>query len=159
MGKIFIGGGGGAGEGNDGDGGNGGNGGGIVFLSTYGDITGAGQITSNGEDGEDVVGTSVFNSLRGKDAAGGAGGGGTIVLKTTGTVSLSGAIDANGGVGGDQVLVAGAFYGPIDEGEGPGGGGGGGYIAKYCWRDKWCNQLSLCSQLSSQRSNRWRNRN
>jgi len=129
LGKIFIGGAGGAGEGNDGDGGDGGNGGGIIFLSTYGDITGAGQITSNGEDGEDVIGTSVFNSLRGKDAAGGAGAGGTIILRTTGTVSLSGIISANGGIGGDQVLVAGSLYGSIDEGEGPGGGGGGGYIA------------------------------
>ena len=67
--------------------------------------------------------------MRGKDAAGGGGAGGTIILKTTGTVSLSGSIDANGGIGGDQQLVAGTFYGPIDEGEGPGGGGGGGYIA------------------------------
>ena len=129
TGKIFIGGGGGAGEGNDGEAGDGGNGGGIIFMSTYGDITGAGTITANGEDGGDVVGTSAFNQLRGKDAGGGAGGGGTIILQTTGSVTLSGNINANGGIGGDQTLVAGTFYGPIDEGEGPGGGGGGGYIA------------------------------
>ncbi|MCO6500924.1 MAG: gliding motility-associated C-terminal domain-containing protein, partial [Vicingus serpentipes] len=129
SGRIFIGGGGGAGDGNDGEAGDGGNGGGIIYLSTYGDITGAGQIISNGGDGGDVIGTSVFNSLRGKDAGGGGGGGGSVILKTTGTISLSGSVSANGGIGGDQVLVAGAFYGSIDEGEGPGGGGGGGYIA------------------------------
>lgn len=129
TGKIFIGGGGGAGEGNDGEAGDGGNGGGIIFLTTYGDITGGGNILADGEDGEDVLGASTPFQLNGKDAGGGAGGGGTIILQTTGTVNLTGNIDANGGIGGDQTLVAGNFYGPIDEGEGPGGGAGGGYIA------------------------------
>jgi gliding motility-associated-like protein len=129
TGKIFIGGGGGSGEGNDGEAGDGGNGGGIIFMTTYGDITGSGKIFANGEDGGDVIGTTSFSSLRGKDAGGGAGGGGTIILQTTGTVLITDSISANGGIGGDQELVAGGFYGPIDEGEGPGGGAGGGYIA------------------------------
>ncbi len=128
TGKIFIGGGGGAGEGDNGEAGSGGNGGGIIYLSTYGNITGAGQIIANGADGIGSIGTNVPFQLKGKDAGGGAGGGGAVILKTTGTVSLTGTIDANGGIGGNQVLVAGTFA-SISEAEGPGGGGGGGYIS------------------------------
>jgi gliding motility-associated-like protein len=128
TGKIFMGGAGGAGDGNDNEAGEGGNGGGIIYLTTYDDISGAGQILNNGTDGGDVIGVNVFLQLNGKDAGGGAGAGGTILLQTTGTVSLSGNIDANGGIGGDQQLVAGTFA-SINEAEGPGGGGGGGYIA------------------------------
>jgi len=129
TGKIFFGGAGGAGEGDNGDASDGGNGGGLIFLNTYGDITGGGKIIANGEDGEDVdPGSAPIGQLAGVDAAGGAGAGGTIILKTTGNVSVDSLI-ANGGRGGDQVLIAGFLYGGIDEAEGPGGGGGGGYIA------------------------------
>lgn len=129
TGKIFMGGAGGAGEGDNGDQTDGGNGGGLIFMCTYGDITGAGNINANGANGIDVdPGSAGFGQLEGVDGAGGAGAGGTVLLKTTGTVSLAGAINANGGQGGNQVLVAGLFA-SIDEAEGPGGGGGGGYIA------------------------------
>jgi gliding motility-associated-like protein len=130
LGKFFIGGAGGAGEGNDNEAGNGGNGGGLIFLKTYGAITGAGDIISNGGDGGDVVGNSPpVGEVRGKDGAGGAGAGGTIILQTTASVTLSGSINANGGIGGDQQLAVGAFGAGAVQGEGPGGGGGGGYIA------------------------------
>ncbi|PKP51774.1 MAG: hypothetical protein CVT95_00075 [Bacteroidetes bacterium HGW-Bacteroidetes-12] len=129
TGKLFFGGGGGAGEGDNGQASNGGNGGGLIFISSYGNITGGGKIKANGRNGVDVnPGSAPIGQLRGIDAAGGAGAGGTIILKTTGTVSLTDSIVANGGRGGNQVLVAGLFA-TIDEGEGPGGGGGGGYIA------------------------------
>jgi len=129
TGKIFIGGGGGAGDGDDSEASIGGNGGGIIYMTTYGNITGSGQIIANGEDGEDVDGTGAgFGAVTGTDGAGGAGGAGTIILQSTGSNTLSGSITANGGIGGDQILDAGNFA-SIDEGEGPGGGGGGGYIA------------------------------
>ncbi|MDT8411092.1 MAG: gliding motility-associated C-terminal domain-containing protein [Vicingaceae bacterium] len=129
TGKIFMGGGGGAGDGDNAFATNGGNGGGIIFLSTYDDITGAGKIIAHGANGVDInPGSAGFGQLAGGDAPGGAGGGGAIILKTTGNVSITDSIAANGGNGGNQVLVAGTFA-SIDEGQGPGGGGGGGYIA------------------------------
>ncbi|MCB0400968.1 MAG: PKD domain-containing protein [Flavobacteriales bacterium] len=129
TGKIFLGGGGGAGEGDNADPSDGGNGGGLIFMYTYGDISGGGNIVANGANGVDInPGSAGFGQLAGVDGAGGAGAGGTVILKTTGTVNLSGAINADGGNGGNQVLVAGLFA-SIDEAEGPGGGGGGGYIA------------------------------
>jgi len=129
TGKIFMGGGGGAGDGDNAYATDGGNGGGIIFLSTYADITGAGKIIAHGANGVDInPGSAGFGQLAGGDAPGGAGGGGTIILKTTGNVTVTDSIAANGGNGGNQVLVAGVFA-SIDEGEGPGGGGGGGYIA------------------------------
>ena len=129
TGKIFMGGGGGAGDGDNAYATDGGNGGGIIFLSTYADITGAGKIIAHGANGVDVnPGSAGIGQLAGGDAPGGAGGGGAIILKTTGNVTVTDSIAANGGNGGNQVLVAGLFA-SIDEGEGPGGGGGGGYIA------------------------------
>ena len=129
TGKIFMGGGGGAGDGDNAYATDGGNGGGIIFLSTYADITGGGKIIAHGANGVDInPGSAGFGQLAGGDAPGGAGGGGAIILKTTGNVAITDSIAANGGNGGNQTLVAGLFA-SIDEGEGPGGGGGGGYIA------------------------------
>ncbi|PCJ23048.1 MAG: hypothetical protein COA97_12460, partial [Flavobacteriales bacterium] len=133
TGRIFMGGGGGAGDGeNSTDGalpGSGGNGGGIIYLVTYGDVIGSGNINANGQNGFNCEGNggAPFNTVTGVDAAGGAGAGGTILIKTTGTVSGI-TINANGGNGGNQVLKAGTAA-TIGEAEGPGGGGGGGYIA------------------------------
>ncbi len=113
SGKLFLAGGGGAGDEDNAAGGTGGKGGGLIYINSYGYISGAGSITSNGG----VGGNS------GVDGAGGGGGGGTIVLNAVGTISGI-TVNANGGVGGNQVV--GAF---VSESEGPGGGGGGGYIA------------------------------
>ncbi len=120
TGRIFMGGGGGAGDQDNNVGGSGGNGGGIVYLISYGTITGGGQITANGANGTN----SVYNSpSKAGDGAGGAGGGGAILINSIGNVSGV-TLQANGGTGGNQVIVA-----LITEAEGPGGGGGGGYIA------------------------------
>ncbi len=124
TGKIFMGGGGGAGDANNPYGGNGGNGGGIVYIVSYGNITGTGSINANGSNGGNSQGTGNPFSTTGNDGAGGGGGGGTILLKTTGTVSGI-TLNANGGNGGNQILTG---FSP-SEAEGPGGGGGGGYIA------------------------------
>ena len=56
TGRIFMGGGGGAGDQNDLMGGSGGNGGGIIFVQSFGNISGSGQILSNGN-----VGINSFN--------------------------------------------------------------------------------------------------
>ncbi len=130
TGKIFMGGGGGAGDQDDKDGGAGGNGGGLVYLISYGTVSGGGQILANGNNGSPSGGAApASNSYNGKDGAGGAGGGGTVIINSTGNISGI-TIQANGGNGGNQVLTAGALYfGTINEAEGPGGGGGGGYIA------------------------------
>ncbi|MDF1672623.1 MAG: gliding motility-associated C-terminal domain-containing protein [Vicingaceae bacterium] len=133
TGKIFMGGAGGAGDGEDNtDGatpGDGGNGAGIIFMVTYGDVNGAGNITANGQNGGDCegIGSAPSFTVTGKDAAGGGGAGGTVIIKSTGTVSGV-TVTTNGGNGGDQILKAG-FLASIGEAEGPGGGGGGGYIA------------------------------
>ncbi|MBL0328733.1 MAG: gliding motility-associated C-terminal domain-containing protein [Bacteroidetes bacterium] len=120
TGKIFLGGGGGAGDQENNCGGSGGNGGGMVYIMSYGTISGAGTITANGAAGSNTTSSGVNFGI---DAAGGGGGGGTIILNSIGTVSGITAA-ANGGVGGNQdVLPA------VNEAEGPGGGGGGGYIA------------------------------
>lgn len=114
TGRIFLGGGGGAGDSNDGYGGSGGNGGGLVFILSYGSVSGSGSISANGNNGSKT-------KWPGNDGAGGGGAGGTVVLSTNGTVSGI-EINANGGNGGDQIII-------YTESEGPGGGGGGGYIS------------------------------
>lgn len=129
TGRLFLGGGGGAGDQNDGIGGAGGNGGGLIYLMSYGTVSGSGQVVSNGNNGNIATGPAPITGWGGKDAAGGGGAGGTIIINSTGTVSGITAT-ANGGNGGNQVLTAGSFYfGSINEAEGPGAGGGGGYIA------------------------------
>jgi len=131
TGKIFMGGAGGAGERNtEVFAGPGGNASGIVYFNTYGNISGAGLISANGDDGGNCQNPNPgpFGGVNGNDAAGGAGAGGAVILKTTGTVSGI-IINADGGKGGNQVLKAGTFGSIGTEAQGPGGGGGGGYIA------------------------------
>jgi gliding motility-associated-like protein len=123
TGKIFLGGGAGAGDGNDGHASPGGNGGGIIYLVSYGTVTGAGQIIS---DGGSPLPTSSFHGTSGDDGAGGGGGGGTILIKSVGTISLTAAtpISAQGGKGGNQDNNT-----ANNDAYGPGGGGGGGYVS------------------------------
>jgi PKD repeat protein len=118
TGRLFLGGGGGAGDQNQNKGGAGGNGGGMIYVYSFGTMSGSGQVISNGANG----GTT---PIRGTDAAGGAGAGGTIVLNSTGTISGI-SITANGGNGGNQIIRN--IFEPT-EAEGTGGGGGGGYIS------------------------------
>lgn len=131
TGRLFLGGGGGAGDQDNNYGGAGGNGGGLIYLVSYGTVSGAGQIVSNGANGANAAGTPPTTNYSGKDGAGGAGAGGTIVIRSIGNVSGI-SVQANGGNGGNQVITAGTFwnpFNPITEAEGPGGGGGGGYVA------------------------------
>lgn len=114
TGRLFFGGGGGAGSEDNNHAGPGGNGGGLIYLISYGTVSGGGMILANGHNG-------VSDSLVSGDGPGGAGAGGTILVNSTGTISGI-TIEANGGTGGSQRNTA-------PEGEGPGGGGGGGYIA------------------------------
>ena len=125
--EIFLGGGGGAGDQDDNYGTGGAIGGGIIFIQSYGSISGTGQIISNGAAAANSTsGTGLFGS-HGADRAGGGGGGGTIILKSVGAASGLTA-SANGGNGGNQVINS--YYNSIQsEAEGPGGGAGGGYIA------------------------------
>lgn len=124
TGRIFMGGGGGSGEQNDSYSSGGANGGGIIVVQSYGSISGAGQIKSNGANAANSTSGNGFGSS-GADGAGGGGGGGAIILKTVGGVSGITA-SANGGNGGNQVIQP--TY-TTTQAEGPGGGGGGGYIA------------------------------
>jgi len=127
TGRIYLGGGGGAGEKNDTYGTSGANGGGIIFIQSYGTISGAGQILSNGATASNSTsGTGLFGN-GGADGAGGGGAGGTILLRSQGGVSGI-TVTANGGGGGNQVINA-TYNSTQSQAEGPGGGGGGGYIA------------------------------
>lgn len=131
TGRLFLGGGGGAGDQDNNFGGAGGNGGGLIYLVSYGTVSGTGQIISNGANGANAAGTPPITDYSGKDGAGGAGGGGTIVIRSIGNVSGI-TVQANGGNGGNQLLTPGSLwnpFNPINEAEGPGGGGGGGYVA------------------------------
>lgn len=119
TGRIFLGGGGGASHQDDNHGGAGGNGGGMVYLISYGTVSGTGQIVANGNKGGDAVSPTSQNG----DPPGGGGGGGTILIYSTGAISGI-SVSANGGNGGSQYINK-----PDGESEGPGGGGGGGYIA------------------------------
>lgn len=122
TGRIFLGGGGGAGEQDNNQGGAGGVGGGIIYITSYGTITGTGNdsIISNGANGGS---TNISGTNTGKDAGGGGGAGGTILINSVKTVSGV-FIKANGGIGGNQLQGTLGLF----EAEGPGGGGGGGYI-------------------------------
>jgi gliding motility-associated-like protein len=128
TGRLFLGGGGGAGDQDNNFGGAGGNGGGLIYLVSYGTVSGAGQIVANGANGGNAAGTPVFNNYSGKDGAGGGGAAGTIVIRSLGNVSGI-TVQANGGNGGNQVISTNAYPFPVNEAEGPGGGGGGGYVA------------------------------
>jgi gliding motility-associated-like protein len=119
LGKLFLGGGGGSGDQNDNSGGEGANGGGLIYLMNYGQVSGTGQLISNGNAGSNTKATENY-----KDGAGGGGAGGTIVVNAIGSITGISLI-ANGGKGGDQL-----FTSPLEpQAEGPGGGGGGGFIA------------------------------
>lgn len=126
TGRIFMAGGGGAGDQNNGNGGVGGKGGGIVYLMSYGTVSGAGQIVANGENGFSSHGVAAIGHAAGIDAGGGGGAGGTIIVNSVGHISGI-TLNANGGVGGNQAMTW--NFSNDDEAEGPGGGGGGGYIA------------------------------
>ncbi len=93
TGRLFVGGGGGAGDQDNGLGGIGGNGGGLIYLMSYGTVSGTGSIVSNGSAG----------AASGHDGAGGGGAGGTIVVNSVGTISGI-SINANGAVGGTQTI-------------------------------------------------------
>ncbi|MDR0803111.1 gliding motility-associated C-terminal domain-containing protein [Fluviicola sp.] len=129
--RIFMGGGGGAGEMDQSQGGNGGNGGGIVFLQSYGSITGTGTIEANGANGQNSNPTGATAGIgvkRGVDGAGGAGGGGAIVISNGASLPAAITLSASGGTGGNNALTFGSFTSGV-EADGPGGGGGGGMIA------------------------------
>jgi len=111
TGRIFMGGGGGAGDHDNASGSAGGRGGGLVYILSYGTVSGTGTVKSDG--------VAAGNS--GVDGAGGGGAGGTVIINSVGTISGI-SISTNGGNGGSQVV------GAVSEAEGPGGGGGGGYI-------------------------------
>jgi gliding motility-associated-like protein len=122
TGRIFLGGGGGAGDQDNNLGGVGGTGGGIIYLMSYGTVSGSsGLLNANGNNGANSPVGSGFAPP--SDGAGGAGGGGVIIVNSVGAVSGVTA-SANGGIGGNQVVLN-----TTSESEGPGGGGGGGYIA------------------------------
>lgn len=122
SGKIFLGGGGGQGFGVDRDLSAGGNGGGLVFLRVEGEITGAGNIVSNGEEGVGM--TTNFLAFSNLDGAGGGGAGGTVVLEVQNGISAI-TVDAIGGKGGD---IRNDDFFETSKNFGPGGGGGGGYV-------------------------------
>lgn len=134
--RVFMGGGGGAGEMDANQGGNGGAGGGIVFLQSYGTITGTGTIEANGANGQNSNPsnqTPSYNPFspqankKGVDGAGGAGGGGSIIISNSSAIPGTIALNANGGNGGNNAISFAAGH-PGVEADGPGGGGGGGFI-------------------------------
>lgn len=114
--RLFLGGGGGAGDSNNNSTeGGGGRGGGIIFLLTEGNVSGAGSIIANGNNGSNTIGDHI-------DAPSGAGAGGSIVIVAGGSITGI-TIAANGGNGGNQSTPS-----SPNESEGPGGGGSGGYV-------------------------------
>lgn len=132
--RAFMGGGGGAGEMDNTQGGSGGAGGGIVFLQSYGSITGTGIIEANGANGQNSNPSnapnpgSFSNAKLGVDGAGGAGGGGAIIISNGTALPATLTLNATGGNGGNNALSFGALASGV-EADGPGGGGGGGMIA------------------------------
>jgi hypothetical protein len=128
--RAYMGGGGGAGEMDNSDGGSGGAGGGIVFIQSYGSITGSGTIEANGANGQKSNPTNAASggSRRGIDGAGGAGGGGAIIISNGTALPSTIILSANGGTGGNNDIVSGSTFN-AREADGPGGGGGGGMIA------------------------------
>lgn len=130
TGRIFMGGGGGAGDSNDGYGTGGAAGGGIVYLMSYGTVSGAGQILANGNAANGTINTGAgFGNCAGIDGAGGGGGGGAVFINSVGAVTLTNAtpISATGGKGGD--VRTGCSFTSTSQNFGPGGGGGGGHVA------------------------------
>ncbi|PHR46680.1 MAG: hypothetical protein COA32_09350 [Fluviicola sp.] len=127
--RIFMGGGGGAGDDNNNFGGDGGRGGGIVMIQVYGNISGTGSITADGQDGENATGPAPgWGGKTGDDGAGGAGGGGAIHISNANAIPAGIDLVATGGDGGDQNLQF-HFASPDNQADGPGGAGAGGMIA------------------------------
>lgn len=113
--QITFGGGGGSGQADTAPLGSGNTGGGIVIVRAN-SITGAGNITANGNNGLSVPQPSSVD-----EGAGGGGAGGTIITLTK-TGTLSGLnISSTGGSGGSTENFPGFRHGP-------GGGAGGGVI-------------------------------
>lgn len=133
--RVFMGGGGGAGEMDNSQGGSGGAGGGIVFLQSYGSVTGTGVIEANGANGQNsnptnqTAGTN-NTGRRGIDGAGGAGAGGSIIISNGTAIPNTVSLIANGGNGGNNNILYGNYIAqtPQLEADGPGGGGAGGFI-------------------------------
>jgi gliding motility-associated-like protein len=129
-GRLFMGGGGGAGDSNDGYGTAGAAGGGIVYLMSYGTVSGGGQILANGGTANSTINTGAsFGNCAGIDGAGGGGGGGAVIINSVGAITLTNGtpISATGGKGGD--VRTGCNFTSTSQNFGPGGGGGGGYVA------------------------------
>ncbi len=127
--RLFMGGGGGAGDDNNSSGGAGGRGGGIVMIQVYGNISGTGSISANGENGGDAEGPQPpfwSNDKAGDDGAGGGGGGGAVYIENMNAIPSSISISATGGDGGNQIILYGGTA--TDQGDGPGGAGAGGMI-------------------------------
>ena len=131
--RAFLGGGGGAADANNSttatvSQGNGGKGGGIIFLRTYGTISGTSTFEANGANGSNCQGTAAgFGTKTGVDGAGGAGAGGSIIINNTAALPSTLTLNAIGGNGGSQLASFGT--GVTKEAQGPGGGGAGGLIA------------------------------
>lgn len=119
SGRVFLGGGGGAGNGNNNGAVSGGNGGGLIYLQTFGTVSGSGALVANGTTGF-RIGSTTVQTANGQDAGGGGGGGGSIVLNVTGAMTGI-TTSVQGGAGASQSTAG-------NESEGPGGGGGGGLI-------------------------------
>ncbi len=128
--RVFMGGGGGAGD-QDGDqGGSGGRGGGLVFIQSYGSITGTGTIEATGAAGQKsnpLNQTPGTGQRKGNDGAGGGGGGGSVLISNGTAIPSTVTIDVTGGVGGNDALLFGSFATGV-EANGPGGGGSGGFV-------------------------------
>jgi gliding motility-associated-like protein len=131
--KVFFGGGGGAGEMDNSQGGNGGNGGGLVFIVSYGAVSGTGTIEATGSSGKNSnplnETPSIFATKKGHDGAGGGGAGGSIIIQNAQLLPTSLTLAASGGNGGNNALnYYSAGVTPV-EADGPGGGGTGGSIS------------------------------
>jgi gliding motility-associated-like protein len=129
SGRLFLGGGGGSGDYENGFGGAGADGGGIIYISSYGSISGAGSIIADGGVGQksrsDLPSS---NDVSGRDGAGGGGGGGAIYISSVNTISGI-SVSAKGGNGGDQEMKNNMLTTQSKMAYGPGGGGGGGFIS------------------------------
>jgi len=135
--RLFFGGGGGAGDQDSDEGGAGGAGGGLVFIVSYGTMTGSGTVEANGAPGQNTnflnLPANAGNPRRGIDGAGGGGGGGSIFVENAAAIPVTLNFDAEGGDGGNQNITlfdpGAPWPPPIEEASGPGGSGSGGAIA------------------------------
>ena len=114
-----------------GAGGAGGKGGGIVYITCYGTVTGAGAVSVNGQNGQNTnpnnLAADFGSPRRGNDGAGGGGAAGSIFFENVNAIPASISFNAIGGNGGNQVLTF--AFSMNSEASGPGGSGTGGSIA------------------------------